>query len=71
MTQLPPYLTPKQAAQWLTAAGVPVTEDAVRRWARLGRVSRLKLPGGQYLISEESLREILSGEPATAVPVTR
>jgi len=67
MTQLPSYLTPKQAADYLVEAGVSITEDAVRRWARDGKVPAITLPGGQYRIKREDIEAILSGTPAPAV----
>lgn len=63
MTQLPPFLTPRQAAEALTEAGISISEDAVRRWCRLGQISALKLPGGQYLIRREDAEAILTGKP--------
>ena len=65
MTQLPPYITPGQAADWLTEQGASTTEDTARRWCRDGRIPALKTPGGQYLIKREDVFAIL-GEPARA-----
>lgn len=61
MTQLPPYLTPRQMATRLTEAGVPTTEDTVRRWAREKLIARIQLPGGQYRIHEDQVEQILAG----------
>lgn len=67
MTQLPRYLTPRQVAETLTEAGIPVTEDAARRWARESMVESVKLPGGQYFIPRSAIDAILAGKtPAPA-----
>lgn len=66
MTQLPPYLTPRQVATALTEAGVTITEDAARRWAREGMIDAIRLPGGQYRIPREAVEAILTNK--TAVP---
>jgi excisionase family DNA binding protein len=67
MTQLPPFLTPRQASEYLTESGVAVSQDAVTRWCREGKIAAITLPGGQYRIRREELEAILSGQPATAV----
>lgn len=59
MTQETLFLTPSQAAEYLTAAGLPITDDTVRRWAREGKVRVLKLPGGQYRIHRDDLDALL------------
>lgn len=59
MTQLPQYSTPKQVAEYLTSLGLSVTEDAVRRWCREGKVAALTMPGGQYRIRREDVEAIL------------
>ena len=70
MTQVPSYLTPRQAADYLVAAGVQITEDAVRRWARDDKIPALTLPVGQYRIKREDLDAILAGDRATAAAAT-
>ncbi len=50
MTQVPLYLTPNQAAQRLTDAGLKISGDAVRRWCRRDQITAVKLPGGDYRI---------------------
>jgi excisionase family DNA binding protein len=59
MTQLPPYATPGQAADWLTEQGARTIEDTVRRWCREGKVPSIKTPGGKYLIRREDILAIL------------
>ncbi len=61
MTQVPLFLSPRQAAERLTAAGLPVTEDTVRRWAREDQVEALKLPSGYYRIRTSVIDAILDG----------
>lgn len=60
MTQDALYLTPSQAAECLTEAGLPITEDTVRRWAREGKVPALKLPGGTYRIHRTDVLNLLA-----------
>lgn len=36
-----------QAARYLTAKGVPVTDQTLRRWADEKRIIHLRLPSGQ------------------------
>ena len=64
MTQLPRYLTPREAADFLTAEGISITEDAVRRWCRDEKVPSITLPGGQYRIKREDVEALLL--PASA-----
>lgn len=61
MTQLPPFLTPRQAAEALTEAGIPISEDAVRRWCRLGHIAAIKLPGGTFHVRGAAIEALLSG----------
>jgi predicted site-specific integrase-resolvase len=55
MTSVQPYLTAAEAAARLTAAGVPVSEDTVRRWGRSGRLACVKLPLGRLRFRPEDL----------------
>ncbi len=66
MTQVALFLTPRQAAERLTKAGLPITEDTVRRWARKGQIDRVQLPGGEYRIHRDVVDALLStaGAPA-------
>lgn len=64
MTQVPLFLTPRQAAERLTKAGLPISEDTVRRWARKGQIDRLQLPGGEYRIHRDVVDGLLSGTAA-------
>lgn len=55
MTSVQPYLTPAEAAARLTAAGVSVSEDTVRRWGRSGRLACIKLPLGRMRFRPEDI----------------
>ena len=62
--------TTGQLAEWLTEQGVPTTGETVRGWCRDQKISRIRTPGGQYLILAEAARAILtpSGtDPARAL----
>ncbi|WP_431892737.1 excisionase family DNA-binding protein [Micromonospora haikouensis] len=65
MTQVPLFLTPRQAAERLTNAGLSITEDTVRRWARKGQIERVQLPGGEYRIHRDVVDGLLA---STTVP---
>lgn len=64
MTQVPLFLTPRQAAERLTEAGLAISEDTVRRWARKGQIERVQLPGGEYRIHRDVI-DALVPTPAT------
>ncbi|TCB97549.1 hypothetical protein E0H26_11555 [Micromonospora zingiberis] len=64
MTQDPLFLTPRQAAKRLAAAGLQITEDTVRRWARIGQIERIRTPSGQYLIHRDVVDGLLSSTTA-------
>lgn len=51
MTSVGRFLSPAQAAARLTEAGVHVSEDTVRRWARSGELHCIRLPLGRILIA--------------------
>lgn len=55
MTPVTTYLTPAEAATWLSSAGVSVSEDTVRRWAKSGRLPAVKLPFGRMRIRQDDL----------------
>lgn len=65
MTQVPLYLTPNQAAQRLTDAGLKISGDAVRRWCRKDQIAAVKLPGGEYRINPADIDAFI-GAPAAA-----
>lgn len=69
MTQLSPTLTPKQAAERLKAAGVPCSDETVRRWVKAGRLAgAIVLPSGRIRIPVERIDAITKGG-GTDVPV--
>lgn len=55
MTAVLPTLTPAEAAERLTAAGVPVSDDTLRRWAKSGRVPCIRLPFGRIRFRTEDI----------------
>jgi excisionase family DNA binding protein len=60
MTQLSPFLTADEVATRLS-----VTAEAVRAWARTGKVEAIKLPGGrQYRFRREVIEALERGESA-------
>lgn len=68
MTQVPPLLTPRQAAERLTAAGVTVTEDTIRRWVRDRRVPAITLPSGYYRLRAADVDAILNSDHPDDAP---
>jgi predicted site-specific integrase-resolvase len=67
MTQVPPFLTAPQVAQRLTEAGLPVSEETVRQWAKSGRLASVKLPNGRHRFRPEVVDAIVNGETAADV----
>ena len=65
MTAVEPRITAGEAAERLTAAGVKVSEDTVRRWAKDGRVPCIELPSGRFLFRIEDIDAI--AEPSQRV----
>jgi excisionase family DNA binding protein len=62
MPQDSPYLTAEQVAERFE-----ITAETARAWARAGKVSAIKLPGGQYRFRREDIEAIERGEtPASA-----
>lgn len=59
MTQVPPLLTAPQVAQRLTEAGLPVSDETVRQWAKAGRLASVKLPNGRHRFRPEVVDAIL------------
>lgn len=61
MTQVSPFLTATEVAERLH-----VTAEAVRAWARTGKVDAIKLPGGrEYRFRRETVEALERGEHAT------
>lgn len=57
MTQLSPYLTADQVAEKFG-----ISAEAVRGWARTGKVDAIRLPGGQYRFRREVIEAIERGD---------
>lgn len=69
MTQPPVLLTPAQAVERLAKAGVNVTEETVRQWARVDQIRHTRLPSGRYLYPADAIDAITApivGAEATA-----
>lgn len=58
MTQPALLLTVPQAVERLAGAGIEVTEETVRHWARTRRIEHVRLPSGRYLFRSEDLDAI-------------
>lgn len=58
MTQ-PAMLTVAQVVDRLAEAGIDVTEEAVRNWARTGKIARVRLPSGRFFFRPEDIDEFL------------
>lgn len=67
MTQVPLYFTPREATDFLRDAGLPLTEDTVRRWCRAKQIDHVKLPGGSYRIQRAAIEALIAGESVPAV----
>jgi hypothetical protein len=59
MTQVAPLLTVGQAVDRLAAAGVEVTPETVRSWARTKKIPHRRLPSGRYLFRADDLDALL------------
>jgi excisionase family DNA binding protein len=44
------------------AKALNVTEDTVQRWIKKGKLKAIRLPSGQYRVSEVELTAVLYGE---------
>ncbi len=55
-----PLLTPGEVA-----AAFRVDSKTVTRWAKAGRISSIRTPGGQRRYLEREVQALLRGEPAT------
>jgi excisionase family DNA binding protein len=69
MPQETGFLTPRQAAERLTAAGLSVTGPTVQRWCRKNLIPRTETPGGHYRIPVEALDAILTTPPVEPAEV--
>lgn len=57
MTSLPTLLTAVEVAEEFR-----IDPATVRRWARDGRIERIKLPSGLYRFRREDIEAILAGQ---------
>jgi len=67
MTQNKTLLGSSAAAQRLTEAGLEVSEETVREWARRGLLRAVRTPSGRFKFRREDLDAILEdGQPSAA-----
>ena len=66
MSSVQPNLTASEAAERLTAAGIVVSEDTVRRWAKRGQLSAIELPSGRLLFRPEDIDALTSAQRISA-----
>ena len=57
------YLTRLEAAQFLTALGVPVSEKTLQKWASTGGGPRYRILSNRALYREVDLREWVDAAP--------
>jgi predicted site-specific integrase-resolvase len=60
MTQESRLLTPSQASQRLREAGLVVSDETLRTWAKAGRVPATRLPSGRYVFRPADVDAILA-----------
>jgi hypothetical protein len=58
MAAQPAHLTPAEAVERLAEAGISVSEDTLRRWARAKRLAAIELPSGRLLFRVEDIDAI-------------
>jgi len=57
------YLSPKELAEFLTAAGLHTSTDRVQNWIREGWIPSITLPGGRHhAVTREVAEGILVGK---------
>lgn len=61
--QYPKYVTPSIASEIFS-----VTTQTLRRWAKEGRISFIKTPGGQYRYNVEGVIGLIEAAPAVKKP---
>lgn len=66
MTQRTLLLTVPQVVERLAAAGVEVSQESVRQWARSGRVTAVRLPSGHYRFRPSDVDALLEPIPAAS-----
>lgn len=59
MTQPPVLLTVLKTVERLAQAGIDVSPETVRHWARSGKVAHVTLPGGRYFFRAEDIEALL------------
>ena len=62
MTPLPSLLTVGQVVERLAQAGVDVTEETIRNWARQGKIRRVRMPSGRCFFRPEDIDAFLKPE---------
>lgn len=60
MTQEVLYVTPKQAADLLCEAGMPIHANTISEWARKGKIPATRLPSGHYRIHRDEITALLA-----------
>jgi predicted site-specific integrase-resolvase len=67
MTQPASLLTPGQVVEKLAAAGIEVSEESVRHWARTRKLPVVRLPSGRFYFRAEDVNAFLEPiEPGAA-----
>ena len=66
MTSVQTMLTTGEAAARLRDAGIPVSEDTVRRWAKAGLVPCVRLPLGRMRFRAEDIDALAQPTSGTA-----
>ena len=60
MTDSPHRITAAQVADQLTLAGLPVTDETIRRWANDGQIVSTRTPTGRLWFAPSVVAEILA-----------
>lgn len=58
MTQPTVFLTVAETVERLATAGIDVTPETVRQWARTKKLQHIQLPGGQYRFPADAIDAI-------------
>ncbi len=59
MTQPATLLTPAQVVEKLAEAGIEITEESVRHWARTRKLPVVRLPSGRFFFRAEDVDAFL------------
>ena len=60
MTQPTTLLTPAQVVEKLAAAGIEISEESVRQWARTRKLPVVRLPSGRFFFRESDVDAFLT-----------